>query len=375
MTKTYISATLGAFVLSAFFAASVLAATTVVTSSNTQGWSTGDTRPGGAVAYVADASSPYGDAALQLTTDATNAAKAQYVKAASGSLSSVNELAYATKQVSGPAVAAASYQVAVDLNGSATGGFTNLVYEPYWNGTVTQGDWQQWDVDAGQFWSSGTYSDGTCSVQSGAGGPPFYTLAALQTACPDAVVLGFGVNVGTYNPSYDVYVDGVNFKGDVYDFEMAPAADTAAPEAPTPLYPANGAVTTTTTQDKIDWSTVTDPSSPVTYIYQASNSSATNPDGSFVSPVYTSGPLTESEIPTPGTPEGTYYWHVTATDAAGNTSAWSTTWSFTVNNTVTPPPATQPTNKDQCKNDGWKSFSNPSFKNQGQCVSSVSKAK
>jgi hypothetical protein len=28
-----------------------------------------------------------------------------------------------------------------------------------------------------------------------------------------------------------------------------------------------------------------------------------------------------------------------------------------------------PTNKDQCKDDGWMSFSNPSFKNQGECVS------
>lgn len=30
-----------------------------------------------------------------------------------------------------------------------------------------------------------------------------------------------------------------------------------------------------------------------------------------------------------------------------------------------------PTNKDQCKNDGWKVFTNPSFRNQGQCVSFV----
>ncbi len=28
-----------------------------------------------------------------------------------------------------------------------------------------------------------------------------------------------------------------------------------------------------------------------------------------------------------------------------------------------------PTDKDQCKNDGWKTFNNPTFKNQGQCVS------
>ncbi|MES2215955.1 MAG: hypothetical protein V4481_01530 [Patescibacteria group bacterium] len=37
---------------------------------------------------------------------------------------------------------------------------------------------------------------------------------------------------------------------------------------------------------------------------------------------------------------------------------------------VTPPPAT-PANKDQCKDSGWKSFTDPSFKNQGQCVSYV----
>ncbi len=43
--------------------------------------------------------------------------------------------------------------------------------------------------------------------------------------------------------------------------------------------------------------------------------------------------------------------------------------------TIYPPvtPTTGPTNKDQCKNNGWKSFTTPSFKNQGQCVSSVAK--
>jgi hypothetical protein len=30
-----------------------------------------------------------------------------------------------------------------------------------------------------------------------------------------------------------------------------------------------------------------------------------------------------------------------------------------------------PTSKDQCKNGGWKTFNNPSFKNQGECVSYV----
>ena len=30
-----------------------------------------------------------------------------------------------------------------------------------------------------------------------------------------------------------------------------------------------------------------------------------------------------------------------------------------------------PTSKSACKHGGWKSFTNPSFKNQGQCVSYV----
>ena len=36
-----------------------------------------------------------------------------------------------------------------------------------------------------------------------------------------------------------------------------------------------------------------------------------------------------------------------------------------------PPLVGPPTNKDQCKNGGWQTFNNPSFRNQGDCVSFV----
>lgn len=36
-----------------------------------------------------------------------------------------------------------------------------------------------------------------------------------------------------------------------------------------------------------------------------------------------------------------------------------------------PIPGGSPTNKDQCKNSGWKIFTSPTFKNQGDCVSYV----
>jgi hypothetical protein len=144
--------------------------------------------------------------------------------------------------------------------------------------------------------------------------------------------------------------------------------DTTAPAVPTHLSPVNGSTHTSAALTEIDWSTVTDPSSPVVYYYESSLSSATDGDGSFTTPAYESGALSDSKIGTAGTPEGTYYWHVRAVDNAGNSSAWSAPWSVIVNNTVTPPP-TGPSDKDQCKGNGWKTFTNPSFKNQGQCVS------
>jgi hypothetical protein len=40
-----------------------------------------------------------------------------------------------------------------------------------------------------------------------------------------------------------------------------------------------------------------------------------------------------------------------------------------VNGVLQVPTPTEPTSKNACKHGGWKQFSNPKFKNQGQCVS------
>lgn len=111
-------------------------------------------------------------------------------------------------------------------------------------------------------------------------------------------------------------------------------ADTTAPNTPTHLSPADGAIMTSAALTMSDWTDVTDPSVPVTYVYQSSHSTATNSDGSFVTPVYTSPlPLATSDIAHGGTPEGTYYWHVRAVDSAGNASPWSAYWTLIVDNT------------------------------------------
>jgi hypothetical protein len=228
---TVVSAAMLAFV-------TVLAATTiVVTPTNQQGWTTADTRPGGDVNFVVDASAPAGNGALQLTTDATTTAKAQYLHDTNTPLANVTDLSYYTRQVSGPIFADPSYQLPVCLGGLTSPptptnplgctGFTTFVFEPYQNnglGTpspvIVPNVWQQWDVDAGESWSSRSVNaGGACVVVAGAGGPPFYSLAALKTMCPSAVVVGFGVNIGSNNPSYNVYTDLVKFNDTTYDFE------------------------------------------------------------------------------------------------------------------------------------------------------------
>ena len=196
----------------------------IVTPDHQQGWSTADTRPGGAVTFVTDPTAPAGRGALQLNTDATTAAKAQYLHAANTPLANVTELSYYTKQNSASfADGDPSYQLVTFLNGG-TSGFSTLVFEPYQNpleGPVVPTVWQQWNVGAGLFWSTRTVACSGGTVVGTPGGPASYTLAQINVLCPNAVVIGFGVNIGSNNPSYNVETDLFNFNGTVYDFEPA----------------------------------------------------------------------------------------------------------------------------------------------------------
>ena len=216
----------------------VAAATQViVTPSNQQGWSTADTRPGGSVTFVSDATAPGSPnrGALQLTTDLTTTAKAQYLHAAATPLANVTELSYWTKQVIATfPMGDPSYQLQVCLNGATATGcnshgapitnssFTTLVFEPYQNpaqGLVVTNVWQSWDVDQGLFWSTRTVVCSNGTIVGTSGGPATYTLAQIKSACPDAMVIGFGVNIGSNNPGYVVRTDLFNFNGTVDNFE------------------------------------------------------------------------------------------------------------------------------------------------------------
>ena len=143
----------------------------------------------GTVSFVSDPSAPSGKGALQLTTDLTTTAKAQYMHDTVTPLADVTQLSYWTRQISPPGpVADPSYQLAMCLNGvSATGcaaqtapgtgsSFTTLVYEPYQGGqgVVVNNVWQKWNIDStGLFWSTRTV---VCSngVVAGTPGRPVH---------------------------------------------------------------------------------------------------------------------------------------------------------------------------------------------------------
>lgn len=201
------------------------AAATVVVTQNSTSWAPMDTRPGGSYRFTEEYGAPpdLGQGSLELTTDATTGAKADYWTFAQAGtrLADVNTLSYWTFQAADaqPPHAAVSYQFQLDGNGLDTpGGFTTLVYEPYQNGVVVKEQWQQWDVDSGLLWSTRTVPE--CGLVGTAGGPATYTLAAIKLLCPNAVVLGTGVNIGTFNPGYTVATDGFQFNDTTYDFEL-----------------------------------------------------------------------------------------------------------------------------------------------------------
>ncbi len=204
-----------------------------VDSLTGDGWSTADTRANGHVSLVEDATAPLGNGALSLKTDAnpaTSQDKAQFMMAANVPLATAttHPMYYSTKQNSASFVAGLpSYQVAINLLG--TSGFTTLVYEPYnnvGNDGVHNGEWQQWNVGEGKFWS--TRAVGSLQPSQG---QYQYTLAQILAEFPNASVLSVGVNIGSNNPAYDTEVDGFAFNDTVYNFDPAPVV----PAVPTGL--------------------------------------------------------------------------------------------------------------------------------------------
>jgi len=110
--------------------------------------------------------------------------------------------------------------------------------------------------------------------------------------------------------------------------------DTTAPPVPTHKSPTDGSSISSDNLTLIDWEDVEDVSG-VSYRFESSVSSSTNPDGSFSIPYPNSQVTTAtSELNTGSEPEGVFYWHVKAVDGANNSSNWSQAWTITVDDTA-----------------------------------------
>jgi len=226
VNKAFIA--LAALAAAAVFASAAFASTVVVGPGDAT-WGPSDTRGAGAAAFTTAYGAPagLGFSALELSTSADPADKADYWTAFStpAGFGDISNVSYWTYQASGSfAGADAALELAVDVNGGTLqpGDFTTLVFEPYQNGTVVPGTWQQWNARSGGWWSTRTAG----TLHAGGGGAPFYTLADVWAGNPDATVLAIGVNVGTNNPSYTVATDGVMFNDTTWDFEGPPPPPT-----------------------------------------------------------------------------------------------------------------------------------------------------
>jgi hypothetical protein len=119
-TKLHVNLGLMGLVFSLFFTAAVAAQDHVVVApGNTQGWSDSSSTAGGSVDFVTDEDAPRGVGALELSTDSTTTAKANYMLLMEPvAFADLTDLSYYNKTVSASfAQGAASYQLTVCLEG------------------------------------------------------------------------------------------------------------------------------------------------------------------------------------------------------------------------------------------------------------------
>ena len=111
-----------------------------------------------------------------------------------------------------------------------------------------------------------------------------------------------------------------------------------------------------------------------TYFLGCSGGVSTDLGNGWTHVVFGAAEFAAAGIPTTGTIDDIYLIFDEGTDTATTptigTPGTVTLDNFSVNGDVVGD-TVQLTSKEQCKNGGWKNFTNPSFKNQGQCVSFV----
>lgn len=284
------------------------------------------------------ATAPLGSGSYQLSAPVSaNKAQLFSFEHIGEALSGVTAIQYSSYRSAGANQQNVALNLEVDFNGAAAGGFTTLVWEPIYNsaqGAVASNVWQSWDAmtSTGRWWSTQAIT-GQCS---GAAVACWRSWSQIVANNPAATITGgIGFNVGSGNPGLTAAVDGFVWSGTTYDFEPVEDSDGDGLNDPDDNCPA------TANADQADadhdgLGDACDDDSDGDGVANAADNCPTTPNPS------------QSDLDHDG--RGT-----ACDDLNGN------------GKDDTAPPA----NKDECKGNGWKTFDNPAFKNQGDCVSYV----
>jgi hypothetical protein len=195
---------------------------TTVSPVNTQGW-TGidDNGNGGTLKYVGGPATPLlGAGSAQLAVSTPNQGYVLGYRGYAGlKLADLTTLSYSTYVTSGNNTVAPSVQINIVSDvANYTGYQGRLVYEPYMNGTVTDGTWQSHTASEGKWWFSRPASFGNTCGQAAP-----CTFDEILVAYPNAGVNPndplIGFKAGSSWTSFVGNVDNVKINDMVYDFE------------------------------------------------------------------------------------------------------------------------------------------------------------
>jgi hypothetical protein len=219
----------GMLVLAAAPAAAMAATTTETVSSDSTSWQSADTRAPGTFDFVfGPAAAPLGNGSLHLTTpDSTAKVNLGNTQLAGTPLADIDALSYETYRSSAStdsSVQAPSLQISVTgSSAQSASGFATLVYEPVYNGTITDDTWQHWDAfDGGDgvWWSTKDLTNQPAFTG-------YRTWSQIVADNPDAVVQAAFLNQGSGNPGIDANVDAVTLgaSGDSTTYDFEPSKD------------------------------------------------------------------------------------------------------------------------------------------------------
>lgn len=237
--KRWIVGLTSALLATVLFAGVALAATTIVSPANLQGWGfIQETATGSGALVAGPATPPLGSGSANLIVDGTGGeiiAKAGYQGL---KLADITTLQYSTYRTSGAPALAITLQFNIDHDDTdaQTGFQGRLVYEPYHTQAVSAGVWQTWNAlndsagtGTGNWWFTpgGGYRPGVGVCPQSNPCTWAQVLAAFPNAAihqtQGAVVLKAG---GGWAGGFNGNVDALTINGDTYNFEVINVAQT-----------------------------------------------------------------------------------------------------------------------------------------------------